>query len=301
MIKQENKYTNLSGTFPSALMIDASGAGLTDGSEFAALPLNDGWEPFQQAVMDYAAGNANAPTGTPGTPNGVADAKGISQMLQALQVAHGIGPGNYVPWGKYNAPATYGDRVILLAEQGVLIATYPELDAACYVGDGNNAAAAAAGEKFYRSSDAGGATPNVAGPYIQLPAQPAPTYLKQYSEANGDFTVAGTGWTTTAAIAVPFKDITGAWNIFISIEGSRTVSGGYNVNNTLSGVSWANESGLGYSNSQSGGMSCRASGTNTLNMRGDTATTTHAISGFVPLSAAPTFADDFYFKWGIRY
>jgi len=51
MILQENKYANLSGVFPDALMIDASGPGLTDGSEFVALQLNDGWEPFSQAIM----------------------------------------------------------------------------------------------------------------------------------------------------------------------------------------------------------------------------------------------------------
>jgi hypothetical protein len=171
MIAQENKYVNVSGTFPNALMIDASGAGLTDGSEFAALPLNDGWEPFQQAMMSYASGvqKQNLPTGSVGVPNGVADAVGISQMLEALQLAHGIGPGKGVLWFGDDDPSVTGDRVIILAGQGVLIATYPGLDAATYVGDANNAAVGAAGGGFYRSSDAGGATPNIAGPYLQLP------------------------------------------------------------------------------------------------------------------------------------
>jgi hypothetical protein len=170
-IAQENKYTNVSGVFPNALMIDASGAGLTDGSEFAALPLNDGWEPFQQAVMSYASGvqKQNIPTGSVGVPNGVADAVGISQMLEALQLAHGIGPGIVRLWFKDDDPSVTGDRVIILAGQGVLIATYPGLDAAVYVGDANNATVAAGGGAFYRSSDAGGATPNIAGPYLQLP------------------------------------------------------------------------------------------------------------------------------------
>lgn len=170
-IKQENKYTNVTGTFPNALMVDASGPGLTDGSEFAALPLNDGWEPFQQALMNYAAGVTlqNSPTGSVGVPNGIADAVGISQMLEAMQLAHGIGPGKGVIWFGDDDPSITGDRVILLAGQGVLIASYPALDAAVYVGDGNNATVAAGGGKFYRSSDAGGATPNIAGPYLQLP------------------------------------------------------------------------------------------------------------------------------------
>ena len=170
-IAQENKYTNLSGTFPNALMIDASGAGLTDGSEFVALQLNDGWEPFQQAVMSYASGvtTQNAPSGSVGVPNAVADAVAISQMLEALQLAHGIGPGKGVLWFGDLDPSVTGDRVIILAGQGVLISTYPGLDAATYVGDGNNAAVGAAGGGFYRSSDAAGTTPNIAGPYLQLP------------------------------------------------------------------------------------------------------------------------------------
>lgn len=173
-IKQENKYVNVTGTFPNALMVDASGPGLTDGSEFAALPLNDGWEPYQQAVLNYASGvnKQNSPTGSVGVPNGIADAVGISQMLQALQLAHGIGPGKGVIWFGDDDPSITGDRVILLAGQGVLIATYPALDAAVYVGDANNATVAAGGGKFYRSSDAGGASPNIAGPYLQLPEAP---------------------------------------------------------------------------------------------------------------------------------
>ena len=61
---------------------------------------------------------------------------------------------------------------MLLSEQGVLIASYPDLDAATWVGDAggtHNAAVHAGGGKFYRSSDAPGTTPNPAGPYLQLP------------------------------------------------------------------------------------------------------------------------------------
>ncbi len=171
MLAQQNKYTNVSGTFPNALMIDASGAGLTDGSEFAALPLNDGWEPFSQAVMSYASGVQlqNIPTGSVGVPNGVADSVGLSQMLEALLKLSGTGPGKGVIWWGDDDPSVTGDRVLLFSGQGILIAVYPELDDKIYVGDGNNAAVAAGGGAFYRSSDAGGATPNIAGPYLQLP------------------------------------------------------------------------------------------------------------------------------------
>ena len=305
-IAQENKYTNLIGTFPNATMIDASGIGTTDGSEFAALPLNDGWEPFQQAIMDYAAGNQNSPSGSVGVPNGIADSAGASQMLQAIQKAHGIAPGNYVPWGTYLDPSVTGDRVILLAEQGVLIATYPALDSETYVGDANNAAVAAAGGKFYRSSDSGGATPNIAGPYLQLPAQPSPTFLKQYSEANGDFTVTGTNWTTIRAVIIPYKTTNGVWRAIINIVGTVSVAVTA-VTVTISGIIFKNvlnnTAALGAASSAT--VLAKAVVTeNTGNIAFTTDGATNVAfrcSGDLELDLIPTWADDFFFKWGIRY
>lgn len=171
MILQENKYTNGSGNFPNWTAIDASGAGLTDGSEYAALPINDGYEAFQQACMDYASGNANAPTGAVGTPNAVSEAAGVCQLLQALQYANGIGPGMGVIWWLDDDPSVTGHRVLLLEGQGILHANYPGLLAAVYVGDANNAAVAAGGGFFYKSSDAAGTVPDTTatGVYLQLP------------------------------------------------------------------------------------------------------------------------------------
>lgn len=167
-IAQENKYTNLFGVFPNATMIDASGVGTTDGSEFAALPLNDGWEPFQQAVMNYAAAgnNQNSPSGLIGVPNGVADTAGASQILQAIQKAHGIGPGIIKLWGNADSPGTTGDRIFFLQGQGIVRATYPSLDAAVYVGDSNNATA----PYFYRATDSAGTTRSTTGAYLILPS-----------------------------------------------------------------------------------------------------------------------------------
>lgn len=169
MIAAENKYTNISGTHPNALLIDASGVGTTDGSEYAALPQNDGWDSVSQAIMAYMAGGTNAPTGTAGTPNGVSEAAAVSQIIQALQLSNGVGPGKGVIWFGDDDPSVTGDRVLLLQGQGVLIASYPDLDAKVYVGNTANPTVAAGGGKFYRSSDSGGATPNTAGPYLQLP------------------------------------------------------------------------------------------------------------------------------------
>lgn len=308
MIKQENKYTNLSNVYPNAIMIDASGAGLTDGSEFAALPLNDGWEPFQQAIMDYASGNANSPTGSVGVPNGVAGGAGVSQELEALQKAHGIGPGNYVQWGKFLDPSVTGDRILLLSEQGVLIATYPELDAATYVGDGNNASVAAAGGRFYRSSDSGGTTPNIAGPYLQLPAA-NPTYTRFYSEALGHFTVTGTGWTTDTALITLFQTSNGFWVAAINISGSLSSLSRTTLLVTISGLTFAGTSGSDFASSGTKGTSTGSittmkarNGTGNLQLEHTTATTTaYGYSTVQLLSTKPTWANDFEFKWGIRY
>jgi hypothetical protein len=86
-----------------------------------------------------------------------------------LQKGFGSAPGTIDEWANALDPAVSGHRAILLQGQGVLIASFPDLDAAVYVGDGNNAAVAAGGGKFYRASDAAGTTPNIAGPYLILP------------------------------------------------------------------------------------------------------------------------------------
>ncbi len=304
-IAQENKYTNLTGSFPDAVMIDASGAGLTDGSEFAALPLNDGWEPFQQSVMDYADGGTNDPTGSVGVPNGVADAKEVSQMIEAIQKGNGIGPGFYVQYGKDDDPSVTGDRVLLLAEQGVLVATYPDLDRETWIG-GNTAAqvaAEAAGEKFYRSSDAGGATGDAAGPYLQLPTA-NPTFLKQYSEANGDFTVTGTGWTTAAAVIVPYQISDGTWRMAFNIQGNVTSSTRtfYSITINTVALSFTSACSGYHDNIPGAGGQTRISTSGAIRMDHISQTTTlYQFSGDVPLSSKPTFADDFSFPWGITY
>jgi len=55
--------------------------------------------------------------------------------------------------------------VLLLQGQTILIAGYPLLVAACYVGDALNATAPA----FYKTSDAGGTTRSTSGAYFVLP------------------------------------------------------------------------------------------------------------------------------------
>lgn len=144
--------------FPNTAGKNASGPSAVDGTEFVKIFIDDIWGRFQ-AILDYASI----------TPNGTAESVSNSQHIEALEKGFAIGPGIGVTYWKDGDPATNGDRVLLLQGQGVLIASYPELDAACYVGDGNNAAVAAAGGGFYRASDSAGTTPNIAGPYLILP------------------------------------------------------------------------------------------------------------------------------------
>lgn len=321
MLAQQNKYTNVSGTFPNALMIDASGAGLTDGSEFAALPLNDGWEPFSQAVMSYASGVQlqNIPTGSVGVPNGVSDSVGLSQVFEALQRSIGNGPGNYTLWGNELDPSVTGDRVLLLAEQGVLIATYPALDAANWIGGDTAAqiAAEAAGQKFYRSSDAGGATGNAAGPYLQLPPQ-NPTFLKQYLGDGTDFTVTEANWTTNRAAGVYYLTSDGAHRLILDI-GGVFASGTVNIKQlTISGITFKNVAGHNQPvNLCDQELQGRAAdqftaayailNNNIINILASSAidfssgSGLWSLSGNFELDSKPTWADDFIYQWGIRY
>jgi hypothetical protein len=302
MIAQENKYTNLSGVFPSALMIDASGAGLTDGSEFAALPLNDGWEPFSQAVMDYASGNVNNPTGTPGTPNGVADAKGISQIIEGLQVGNAIGPGIRVPWDKFSDPSVTGDRVLLLSGQGILHANYPDLLNAVYVGDANNPTA----DYYYKATDAAGTTRSTSGTYLILPPSPVGDYLKQYSEANGDFTVTEGSWTTTYANAVYSKTLDNRHYLDLWIKGLRSTGSASSYTLTVSGITTKTAEIQNGAAQVAAGSAAYAGistvpGTGTLTIHVGSATS--GVTGYIrfEMDSKPTWADAFDFKWGITY
>ena len=167
-------YSFFSGAWPNVSAINSTGPATADGTEFFAPGINNESWGIIQAIMDYASI----------IPDGVTEAAGASQFLEALQLGHGIGPGIAKIWLKNDDPSVTGDRVLLLEGQGVLISAYPELDAACWVTDagpggspasGYNAIVAAGGGSgllrggFYRASDAPGTTPNIAGPYLILP------------------------------------------------------------------------------------------------------------------------------------
>ena len=155
MIDYLTSFTNTNSVaFPDTEAVNVSTPGAGDGTEFVALLVNDIWG-RAQAIMDYAGL----------TPDGVMEAPGTAQIIEALCKGLGVGPGMGVMYWKNDTPAALGDRVLLLQGQVILIATYPLLAAAVYCGDANNAAAPA----FYKTSDAGGTTRSTAGTYLVLP------------------------------------------------------------------------------------------------------------------------------------
>lgn len=158
MINYKDVFANTNGlVFPDTLSVNASGPSATDGTEFVKAMIDDIWG-ARQAVMD-AAGLV---------PDGVTEGPGASQFLDALRL---LGPGPSIPteWHAASDPSVTGHRALLMNGQGILRASFPELDALVYVGDGNNAAVEAAGGAYYRADDAAGTIPNIAGVYLILP------------------------------------------------------------------------------------------------------------------------------------
>lgn len=148
-------FVNTNGlAFPDTEGVNASGPTETDGTEFVKLMIDNYMFGPQQALLNYAGL----------TPNGIAEANGASQELEALQKSFGY-PGEAVNWYGQQDPAIEGARILLLEGQGVLVANFQALTNVVYVGDGNNATAPA----FYRADDPSGAVRNIAGDYLILP------------------------------------------------------------------------------------------------------------------------------------
>ena len=300
MKSYDNIVTFYTGSGLDTLAVNSSTPATPDGTEYIAELINQGMFGPQQDWMDYASL----------TPTGVIDIKGTSQIRDAIQLGNGIGPGMYVQYGKDDDPSVTGDRVILLSEQGVLISAYPDLDAATWIGGDTAAqvAAIAAGKKFYRSSDAAGTIGNAAGPYLQLPVNPSPSFLKEYSEADGDFTITGANWTTISAVAVPYKTTNGKWYLKFNILGD-TSSTTASLALTFSGIltramttsrSWrfsAGPTSAAISNTFVGSPE----NSNTLTITYSAVTNRFLCFGDIPLASKPTWADDFEIQWGITY
>lgn len=143
---------NTVGAFPNVVSQNATAPGATDGTPYLKSVIDDLWG-ARQALLD-AAGM---------TPTGVTESATVSQQLEAIQKVAGY-PGEVVAWMGNADPATFGVRMLPLTGQGILRASYPELDAAVYVGDPDNPTA----EAFYHATDAGGTSRSTTGIYLIL-------------------------------------------------------------------------------------------------------------------------------------
>lgn len=159
MLDPAAAYVNVTGAFPDVEGVNASGPSATDGFEFIANFVNDNNLGIHQMILNHASLS----------PNGVVESDSASQIKEALQKGFGGAPGTVQQWHLASDPGVTGHRCLLLSGQGVLRTSYPVLDAAVYVGDGNNAAVAAAGGAYYHADDAAGTIPNIAGIYLILP------------------------------------------------------------------------------------------------------------------------------------
>jgi hypothetical protein len=287
--------TFYSGSGLDTLAVNSSTPSTPDGTEYIAELINNGMFGWMQDFMDYASL----------TPSGVIEIKGTSQLRTAIQLGNGVGPGKYVQWGLADNPSVTGDRVLLLSEQGVLIASYPDLDAACWIGGDTAAqvAAAAAGAKFYRSSDAAGTTGDAAGPYLQLPAA-NPTFLQQYDDSV--VTVTGqTGFSINAGTFLPYKTSDGTWYLLFHVDYTQNSSTVADI--SISGITTPATPNQACSGSQRNTSSTSTTrcyllnGTTSVRLEVTVASTNFTMSGNIRLASKPTWADDFSFPWGITY
>jgi len=214
MIDYLASFTNTNSVaFPDTEAVNVSAPGAGDGTEFVAILVNDIWGRVQ-AIMDYAGL----------TPDGVMEAPGTAQIIEALCKGLGVGPGMGVMYWKNDTPAALGDRVLLLQGQVILIATYPLLAAAVYCGDANNATAPA----FYKTSDAGGTTRSTTGAYMVLPDTRGLSL-----KGVGDATVNGRTKTGPASLGEVQEDqIQGHWHNFLISNGGGAL--GANITNASS-------------------------------------------------------------------
>lgn len=153
-------FANTNGVvFPDTEAINASGPSATDGTEYVKNIIDNYMFGPQQAMLNYAGL----------FPDGLIEADGTAQTIEALQKGFALAPGMVAQWHLALDPGVTGHRALPLNGQGILRANFPALDAACYVGDGNNAPVAAAGGGYYRADDAAGTIPKIAGIYLILP------------------------------------------------------------------------------------------------------------------------------------
>ena len=145
---------NTSLNFPDTVGLNSTGPGVNDGTPYLKAVIDDLWG-ANQALLNAAFQ----------LPSGSAEADGASQRLDAMKRILGH-PGEIVPWaGDVADPSTGQIRLLPLNGQGVSVASFFELDAACWVGAVDNPTASA----FYRADNPSGLPRNAAGAYLILP------------------------------------------------------------------------------------------------------------------------------------
>jgi hypothetical protein len=153
MIDYKANFNTDGSNFPATEAINVSTPGAGDGTEVKALMVNDLWG-ARQAVMDYAGL----------TPNAASESYTSSQFLTAITRA--LSPAGTVFMSHtQNDPATLGYRFLELNGQGITRVNYPDLDAACYVGNSRNPTA----ESYFRADNSDGSSRSVTGTYLILP------------------------------------------------------------------------------------------------------------------------------------
>lgn len=153
-------------SFPDYTGEDASAADQVDGTEWNAIMIDDYIWGWTQNILDKVGM----------IPDGNAESSSASQIVDALALA--LSPvGCEMMWNRSDDPAsiTYGTqtvkaRFLILDGSYVLAADYADLVTACGTTNSTeNAARHTASAGYYRTSDVGGTTPDVAGAYFWLP------------------------------------------------------------------------------------------------------------------------------------
>jgi len=119
--------------------------------------------PWTKSIVDDIYGFFSRGMALAGlTPTNNSDTALVSQIHDAIRLSCGY-PGMVVMHHMTTIPT--GIRLLNLEGQGVLVSAYPDLAAACYVGDPNNPSAGA----YYKADDEPGTSRNTAGVYLILP------------------------------------------------------------------------------------------------------------------------------------
>ncbi|MFP3041904.1 hypothetical protein LQZ19_08785 [Treponema primitia] len=211
----------VTGAFPAIVAKNASGPVAQDGTPYDANLVSEIWG-FMQDVLNRAGL----------TPNGVIEAAGSSQFVEALKRGVALPPGMLVHTAMN--PAAAANCRLLQLTGGVIpynSGAYAEMTRNTWVGADQNGNTALAG--FYRTSDAAGNTRDPGGSYFVLP------------DARGLF-VRNSGQNSVykAANDTPYDG--GAIGQFIG-DAIRNFIGGVLSNESLNGYPiWTDASGVFY-------------------------------------------------------